>query len=157
MTAPSGSKSPVNLSREAVLVLQTDRHMNCVENRLASFDQWPLTGDCTCTPERMAEAGFYHCPTENEPDLARCYVCFKELDGWDPSDDPSKEHSRSKNCAFVRLGKKARDVTVHDAFNLEKARAKNRAEQFALLHQADVEEAMRKVKYEVDKVRRKMR
>lgn len=131
--------------------------MNSVENRLASFDQWPLTGDCTCTPERMAEAGFYHCPTENEPDLVRCYVCFKELDGWDPSDDPSKEHSRAVNCAFVRLGKKAREATILDCLNLEKARAKNRAEKFTQLHKREVGEAMRRVTYELDKVRRKVR
>lgn len=154
MIEPSKSEPPADLSLQAVLLLQTDKSMNSFENRLASFHQWPLTGNCTCTPERMAEAGFYHCPTENEPDLARCYVCFKELDGWDPSDDPSKEHSRSANCAFVRLGKKARDVTVIDCLNLEKARANNRAEKFIQLHETEVSEAMCKVKYELHKVLR---
>ena len=75
---------------------------------------------------RMAEAGFYACGGDNEPDLARCYFCRccqyslawaslakdlstswaiflvlahieglflrKELDGWDPEDDPWAEH-----------------------------------------------------------------
>ena len=36
----------------------------------------------------MAEAGFYHTPSENEPDLVTCYVCCKEMDGWEPTDDP---------------------------------------------------------------------
>ena len=37
---------------------------------------------------QMAEAGFYHTPSDNEPDLVTCYVCYKELDGWEPTDDP---------------------------------------------------------------------
>lgn len=37
---------------------------------------------------QMADAGFIHCPTENEPDLAQCFFCFKELEGWEPDDDP---------------------------------------------------------------------
>ena len=37
---------------------------------------------------QLAEAGFYHCPTDNEPDVVKCYVCLKELDGWAPEDDP---------------------------------------------------------------------
>lgn len=37
---------------------------------------------------QMAAAGFIHCPTENEPDLAQCFFCFKELEGWEPDDDP---------------------------------------------------------------------
>ena len=37
---------------------------------------------------QMAEAGFYHTPSENEPDLVTCYVCYKEMDGWEPTDDP---------------------------------------------------------------------
>ena len=36
----------------------------------------------------MAQAGFYHCPTDQEPDLVKCFVCHKELDGWEPSDVP---------------------------------------------------------------------
>lgn len=37
----------------------------------------------------MTEAGFYFCPTENEPDLVRCYACGIEIFGWNKStDDP---------------------------------------------------------------------
>ncbi|KAH9383601.1 hypothetical protein HPB48_025272 [Haemaphysalis longicornis] len=57
----------VDLTLNTVLRHRTDLDMDLEENRLASFAQWPLTGNCKCTPERMAEAGFYHCPTENEP------------------------------------------------------------------------------------------
>lgn len=151
------SKPSVDLSTKSVLLAATDQNMNLYENRLASFESWPLTGDCMCTPAWMAAAGFYHCPTENEPDLARCYVCFKELDGWEPSDDPAKEHARSVDCALVRLGKKSEDMTALDVLGLEKARAKNRARKFLELAEAEMGDAMRKVKYELDKVRRKKR
>ena len=36
----------------------------------------------------MAEAGFYSCATDISPDSARCYVCFKELEGWEAHDNP---------------------------------------------------------------------
>ncbi|KAL2764568.1 baculoviral IAP repeat-containing protein 5 isoform 2, partial [Daubentonia madagascariensis] len=52
----------------------------------------------------MAEAGFIHCPTENEPDLAQCFFCFKELEGWEPDDDPMqrKPAIRRKNLKKLR-------------------------------------------------------
>lgn len=49
---------------------------------------WALQGPELCPPLQMAAAGFIHCPTENEPDLAQCFFCFKELEGWEPDDDP---------------------------------------------------------------------
>ncbi|KAH7985500.1 hypothetical protein HPB49_026382 [Dermacentor silvarum] len=55
------------LSLQSVLRRQTDAHMNIYEHRVASFTNWPLPADATCTPARMAEAGFYHCPMEDAP------------------------------------------------------------------------------------------
>ncbi|KAL1424602.1 hypothetical protein MTO96_020006 [Rhipicephalus appendiculatus] len=145
-----------DLSRKAVLEAETDKHMNLVENRLASFERWPfIGGDCLCTPENMSKAGFYHCPTDEEPDLARCYVCFMELSCWEQGDNPFNEHLRSTHCAFVRMDKKAGDLTVREFLDLEKARAKNRAHKFAELHMATLHDTMRKVNHEMDKVRRK--
>ncbi|KAL1434310.1 hypothetical protein MTO96_011938 [Rhipicephalus appendiculatus] len=151
------SKPSVDLTIKSVLLASTDVEMNLYENRLASFENWSLTGVCRCTPERMAASGFYHCPTDNEPDLARCYVCFKELYGWEPNDDPAKEHSRSVNCAFVRLGKKSEEMTVLDFVGLEKARAKNRVCKAMELFDHEKGDAMRIVRYELDKMRRKKR
>jgi len=37
---------------------------------------------------QLAAAGFFHCPTDQEPDATRCFVCHKELDGWEPTDIP---------------------------------------------------------------------
>lgn len=45
---------------------------------LFSFSPWP----------QMAAAGFVHCPSENGPDVAQCFFCLKELEGWEPDDDP---------------------------------------------------------------------
>lgn len=151
------SKQPVDLSIHSVLAHRTDLCMDKLKNRLASFAQWPLTGNCKCTPERMAEAGFYYCPTENEPDLARCYVCFKELDGWAPDDDPFKEHSRSTDCAFVQLGKKEHEMTRLDFLKLQRERTANRARKLYEALEAQHESAKRKVKNELDKVRRYVR
>lgn len=61
--------------------------MNIEKNRLVTFSDWPYE-DCLCSSKKMAEAGFFHVPSENEPDLVKCFLCLKELDGWEPEDDP---------------------------------------------------------------------
>lgn len=77
-------------------------HFEC--QRLKSFSKWPFNSECKCTPEKMAEAGFFHCPTDQEPDLVKCFACHKELDGWEPEDDPWLEHrSHSGHCPFLQL------------------------------------------------------
>jgi len=92
--------------------------------RLNTYKLWPFNEDCMCTSEKMAAAGFYYCGNEDEPDLVRCYFCRKELDGWEPDDDPWKEHvSHAKgNCAYVNLGKKPSELTVSDVLGLLEAR-----------------------------------
>src|SRR2546421_580535 len=37
---------------------------------------------------QMAAAGFYATNTPDGPDGVRSFCCFKELDSWDPEDDP---------------------------------------------------------------------
>lgn len=37
---------------------------------------------------QMAKAGFIHTPSENSPDTAMCFFCLKELEGWEPEDEP---------------------------------------------------------------------
>jgi len=36
----------------------------------------------------MAAAGFYVIGDNNEPDLVECFICSKQLDGWEAHDDP---------------------------------------------------------------------
>lgn len=36
----------------------------------------------------MAAAGFYVIGDNSEPDLVECFICGKQLNGWEPNDDP---------------------------------------------------------------------
>ncbi|XP_041819069.1 baculoviral IAP repeat-containing protein 5a [Chelmon rostratus] len=103
-----------------------DIKMYFYENRLKTFEGWPFDEGCSCTPENMAKAGFIHTPSENSPDIAMCFFCLKELEGWEPEDDPEKEHkSHSPSCHFITLKKKVEELTVEEFFKLQKERHKS--------------------------------
>lgn len=103
---------------------------------------------------QMAAAGFVHCPSENSPDVVQCFFCLKELEGWEPDDDPlwvggwgrageesgrryelvgrcfcvffREEHKKhSAGCAFAALQKDPAKLTVQEFLKLDKKRAKN--------------------------------
>ncbi|KAM4609953.1 baculoviral IAP repeat-containing protein 5b [Polymixia lowei] len=93
--------------------------------REQSFADWPFREDCKCTPEKMADAGFVHCPSENEPDVACCFFCLIELEGWEPDDDPWHEHiKRSPNCGFLSMKKDFTELKVVEYYHKEKERLK---------------------------------
>ncbi|XP_064789563.1 baculoviral IAP repeat-containing protein 5a [Oncorhynchus masou masou] len=95
------------------------------ETRLNTYVGWPFEEGCACTPENMAKAGFIHTPTENSPDIAKCFFCLKELEGWEPDDDPEKEHkSHSPSCNFISLKKSVNDLTVEEFLKLQKEKQK---------------------------------
>lgn len=51
----------------------------------------------------MAKAGWHFAPSAESPDSVECIYCKVALDGWEPKDDPIKEHERRAkdlNCAF---------------------------------------------------------
>ncbi|XP_076061202.1 baculoviral IAP repeat containing deterin [Oratosquilla oratoria] len=74
---------------------------------------------------QMAEAGFHFIGNKREPDLVCCYVCFKELDGWEEGDNPWEEHkSHASYCPFIKLAKED-ELSVQDSFELEMHRNKN--------------------------------
>ena len=62
--------------------------------------------------------------SSTEPDLVKCYYCQREIDGWEPEDDPWEEHLRRSGdpCPFITKGKKARELTVKDGLELEAER-----------------------------------
>lgn len=65
--------------------------------------QWPYDGKKGWKPtsKKLAEAGFYFTPTEEEEDNAKCIYCEKALGGWEKGDDPVHEHKRrNPDCAF---------------------------------------------------------
>ncbi len=103
-----------------------DSEMMLAEERLRSFgasSDWPFdaASGSGCTPDKMAAAGFYLASTDAEPDLVRCYYCRRELDGWEPEDDPWAEHAR-RECAYIKLGKAPEKLTLEDVAALEVTR-----------------------------------
>ncbi|XP_028407322.1 baculoviral IAP repeat-containing protein 5.2-like [Dendronephthya gigantea] len=106
--------------------------MSLEANRLSSFQNWPFQDDernNICTAEKMAQAGFYSCNNDQSPDLVRCYVCFKELEGWEPHDDPWSEHLKhSANCSFAKKGKPEGKLTVEEFVKMEMESQQNRIE-----------------------------
>ncbi|XP_034065444.1 baculoviral IAP repeat-containing protein 5b [Gymnodraco acuticeps] len=99
--------------------------MHSYESREQSYVDWPFREDCYCTPEKMAKAGFVHCPSENEPDVACCFFCLIELEGWEPDDDPMSEHlKRSPNCGFLTSKKDFTEMTAADFYHMERERLK---------------------------------
>ncbi|OAD60685.1 Baculoviral IAP repeat-containing protein 5.2-B, partial [Eufriesea mexicana] len=91
--------------------------------RLKTFEDWPFqSSDNSCNPEQMAAAGFFVVDGKEEPDLVECFICSKQLDGWDPDDDPWNEHIKHQpQCPFVRLGKlNEASWTVYELFDLFK-------------------------------------
>lgn len=89
-----------------------------VEERIKTFKNWPFTDKNKCNVRNMAEAGFYSVATcDEDADAAKCFLCGKELDGWEASDDPWAEHkSHAAKCAFVQIGKKEDDLLVSILF-----------------------------------------
>ncbi|XP_023152920.1 baculoviral IAP repeat-containing protein 5b [Amphiprion ocellaris] len=99
--------------------------MYCHDLRKQSFADWPFREECNCTPEKMAKAGFVHCPSENEPDVVCCFFCLIELEGWEPEDVPWSEHAkRSPNCGFLTMKKDFTNLTVAEYLGMEKDRLK---------------------------------
>ncbi|KUJ16985.1 BIR-domain-containing protein [Mollisia scopiformis] len=54
------------------------------------------------TGEELARAGFFYHPTQSNPDNVACFLCHKNLDGWEEDDDPLAEHLKlSPNCGWA--------------------------------------------------------
>ncbi|XP_061842542.1 baculoviral IAP repeat-containing protein 5b [Nerophis lumbriciformis] len=104
---------------------QTHGKMYSQDLREKTFADWPFREDCNCTPEKMAKAGFVHCPSENEPDVVCCFFCLIELEGWEPDDEPWNEHiKRSPTCGFLTMKKDFIHLTVPEFYHVEKERIK---------------------------------
>lgn len=84
----------------------------------------------------MAEAGFFWTGTKEEPDSAQCFVCNKQMDGWESTDDPWQEHkSHAEKCPFVVIGKREEMLTCTELNDLWVTMAKNLVEiKFKLLN-----------------------
>ncbi|ERT03412.1 hypothetical protein HMPREF1624_01727 [Sporothrix schenckii ATCC 58251] len=53
-------------------------------------------------PIDLARAGFFFNPQPSNPDNVRCFLCHKDLDGWEEDDDPLQEHLKhSGSCGWA--------------------------------------------------------
>ncbi|XP_010178898.1 PREDICTED: baculoviral IAP repeat-containing protein 5 [Mesitornis unicolor] len=101
----------------------------------------------------MAAAGFVHCPSENCPDVAQCFFCLKELEGWEPDDDPLEEHKKhSAGCAFLSLQKDPTSLTLQEFLKLDKERMKNALKKEISQKASEVENAAQNVRQEIAKL-----
>ncbi|KDQ10346.1 hypothetical protein BOTBODRAFT_115969 [Botryobasidium botryosum FD-172 SS1] len=55
---------------------------------------WPHPLSYLARPTTLAAAGFWFDPAPSSPDRVTCYYCKKSLGGWEPNDDPAREHAR---------------------------------------------------------------
>ncbi|KAL3877777.1 hypothetical protein ACJMK2_035430 [Sinanodonta woodiana] len=126
--------------------------MHFESKRLKTFEKWPFDQTCSCNPERMAKAGFFHIPTEQEPDGVCCFLCFKELDGWEPDDDPWTEHNKhSPKCPFLKLnGKPVESLTVEEFIRLEIERQKNAVNKLFDMKKKELEALNTEVRREME-------
>ncbi|XP_050532410.1 baculoviral IAP repeat-containing protein 5.2-A-like [Daktulosphaira vitifoliae] len=90
--------------------------------RMKSLENWNMNKP---SAKEMAEAGFY-CPQSDVPGTVRCFSCFIELDGWEPTDKPWEEHLKraltlDPPCKFIELGKKEADLLVKDFLEILKS------------------------------------
>nr|CAG8494586.1 12162_t:CDS:2 [Entrophospora candida] len=72
--------------------------------RIKTFGNWwphKEKKTWTATVKKLAKAGFYYYPLYKGDDNVVCPYCNISLEGWEPDDDPVKEHTkRSITCLF---------------------------------------------------------
>ncbi|CAH0750657.1 unnamed protein product [Diatraea saccharalis] len=119
-----------------------------VDERIKTFKMWPYNEKNQCNIRNMAEAGFYSVATGNEDaDAAKCFLCGKELDGWEPSDDPWAEHkSHAAKCAFVQIGKKEDDLLLSEFLSIVKQYMINKTKQLAEVTKEQIEEKSKTIR-----------
>ncbi|XP_005184865.1 baculoviral IAP repeat-containing protein 5 [Musca domestica] len=97
------------------------------KQRIDSFKNWPYDEAADCSISKMAQAGFYWSGNKSDDDTVTCFVCGKTLHGWDPTDDPWKEHAKhAPQCQFVKYGHKEADLTVEEFLNIFSAVGMNK-------------------------------
>lgn len=79
-------------------LLDAPRSARSNEVRAQSFHGWPLTPQKPSI-ESLAAAGFFYNCQDLGDDTCTCVYCGYSLEGWEPEDDPDKEHiRRTKDC-----------------------------------------------------------
>ncbi|KAI1639097.1 hypothetical protein F4809DRAFT_658419 [Biscogniauxia mediterranea] len=53
-------------------------------------------------PELLVRAGFFFQPTDESPDNTVCFLCLRNIGGWEETDNPFEEHLRlSPHCGWA--------------------------------------------------------
>lgn len=67
--------------------------------------KWPHPSNFKANADTLAEAGFFYDPSYDDPDNVTCYVCGKELSGWETEDDPFDIHWEKcgKRCCWANV------------------------------------------------------
>ncbi|EJD05359.1 uncharacterized protein FOMMEDRAFT_165810 [Fomitiporia mediterranea MF3/22] len=63
-----------------------------VKGKSKSSGKWTHPDSFIATPTSLAEAGFYFKPSKQDPDNVQCFICKKELSGWEEDDNPFEIH-----------------------------------------------------------------
>ncbi|KAH0952163.1 hypothetical protein HN011_012083 [Eciton burchellii] len=89
--------------------------------RIKTYENWPFKSSDKCNVEHMAAAGFY-VVGDDEPDLVECFICGKQLNGWESHDDPWSEHIKHQSdCPYVKLNKQdEKEWTIEEMYDLYK-------------------------------------
>ncbi|QDS67909.1 hypothetical protein FKW77_008425 [Venturia effusa] len=75
------------------------RRASSVKKRTPQTVSWPHKSP---RPAELARAGFFYKPTGDSDDNCMCFVCQRQLDGWEAGDDPVAEHLKhSPNCGWA--------------------------------------------------------
>ncbi|PZC75299.1 baculoviral IAP repeat-containing protein 5 [Helicoverpa armigera] len=124
------------------------RPLFLVEERIKTFKNWPFSAKDKCNVRNMAEAGFYSVATGIEDaDAAKCFLCGKELDGWEAKDDPWEEHkSHAMKCAFVQLGKKEDELLLSEFLSVIKQYMVNETKRLAEVSKEQFDEQAKAVR-----------
>ncbi|XP_041978588.1 baculoviral IAP repeat-containing protein 5 [Aricia agestis] len=119
-----------------------------VEERIKTFKNWPFSDKNKCNVQNIAEAGFYSVATgEDDADAAKCFLCGKELDGWEAHDDPWAEHkSHAAKCAFVQLGKKEDELLLSEFLSVLKQYMINETKRIAEVIHEKIDEKAKSVR-----------
>ncbi|KAI3332419.1 hypothetical protein HD806DRAFT_194051 [Xylariaceae sp. AK1471] len=77
---------------------QVVRRGSNAKGRAPKALSWPQE----LNPDIFARAGFYFEPTPEFPDNTVCFLCCKNMGGWEEDDSPFEEHLRlSPNCGWA--------------------------------------------------------
>ncbi|XP_014362127.1 baculoviral IAP repeat-containing protein 5 [Papilio machaon] len=123
------------------------RPLFLIEEREKTFKNWPFSDKNKCNVRNMAEAGFYSVATGTDDlDAAKCFLCGKELDGWEADDDPWAEHkSHAGKCAYVQLGKNENDLLLSEFLSVVKQYMINEIKRLSEVAKEQVDEKAKAV------------